>query len=73
MDPALQIIDWNKDLVDIYDREVDLLKQDSPNFINQMREKGIEQFKKLAGSFNNSEYGKYLQKVISHVSKDIWS
>jgi Fe-S cluster assembly protein SufD len=59
MDQVAQIVDWNKDLIDIYKRNVEVIKQDSPDFINRIRDRGIEQFKKLGLPGKRDENYKY--------------
>lgn len=67
MDEILQKTDWNKELSDIFDRNRELLKQDSPDFVNETRDGGIAQFRKLGIPDRSNENYKYLN--LDHVYK----
>jgi len=72
MDQIAQLVDWNEDLVKIYESNVDVLNQDSPDFINRMRVEGINQFKKLGLPGRKDENYKYLnlENLFKHEFQD---
>lgn len=72
MDDIVQIVDWNKDLVDLYHQNIDVLTHESPDFINRMRGQGIKQFKKLGLPKRKEENYKYLnlENLYKHEFQD---
>lgn len=66
------MVDWNKDLVDIFNKNIEILNHDSPNFINQLRHQGIEQFKKLGLPGRKEEKYKHLnlENMYKHEFQD---
>jgi len=72
MDQIAQVVDWNKDLVDIYNKNLESLNQDSMDFINHLRYQGIEQFKKLGLPEKKDENYRFLnlENLYKHEFQD---
>ncbi len=60
MDEIVQVVDWNRDMVELFDRNRELLTGESSVFINELRKKAIRQFEKLGFPGKSNEKYKYL-------------
>ncbi|UCG28587.1 MAG: Fe-S cluster assembly protein SufD [Bacteroidales bacterium] len=60
MGETLQITNWNEELSDIFNRNSTLLRKGSPDYVNENRDRGIAQFRKLGIPDSSNENYKYL-------------
>ncbi len=60
MDEIVQVVDWNREMVELYHQNRDLLTGECPDFINSVRDRAIKQFEKLGFPGRSNEKYKYL-------------
>jgi len=60
MDEIVQVVDWNREMVELYHQNRDLLTGGCPDFINSVRDRAIKQFEKLGFPGRSNEKYKYL-------------
>ena len=75
MDEIVQVVDWKRDMVDLFHQNRDLLFDESPDFVNSIRDRAIIQFEKLGFPDRSNEKYKYLQfaNLYKHPFRDYLS
>lgn len=60
MDQIVQVVDWHREFVELFHKNMDLLTGESPDFINSIRKRAIKQFEKLGLPGRSNEKYRYL-------------